>query len=126
MKILTCNIDKLDKTSFHFNKNDFTLQEVNYKIVKDVLVCTDIETKKQVRFTKNELLKVISEASDVYMFRKYFLNKCNLTFNRSQRVKLKDRIRNTISDNTVSAIEAFLSLTFQRKDKNIYRVKQTA
>jgi hypothetical protein len=123
MKIITCNIDKLEKTTFYFNKKEFSLQDVSYKITNDKITCVDLLSKKQVIFTKKELLDIISQAVDRFSVSKYILNKCNLSFNRNKRIKTKDKIFNTISDNSAAVLEALLSITYQRKDKALYKVK---
>lgn len=123
MKIISCKIDKLEKTSFYFNKKEFSLQDVKYTIASDKITCVDSLSKKQVSFTKKELQEIISQATDRFAVSKYILNKCNLAFNRSKRIKAKDKIYNTISDNSVSVLESLMNLTYQRKDKNLYSVK---
>jgi hypothetical protein len=123
MKILQCNIEKMEKTTFYFNKKEFSLQDISYKVTGDKITCLDVLSKKQVVFTSKELQEVISQAIDRFAVSKYILNKSNLVFNRSKRIKTKDKIYNTISDNSVAVLEALLGVTYQRKDKALYKVK---
>jgi hypothetical protein len=123
MKILQCNIEKMEKTTFYFNKKEFSLQDISYKVTGDKITCSDVLSKKQVIFTSKELQEVISQAVDRFAVSKYILNKSNLVFNRSKRIKTKDKIYNTISDNSVAVLEALLGVTYQRKDKALYKVK---
>jgi hypothetical protein len=123
MKILQCNIEKMEKTTFYFNKKEFSLQDISYKVTGGKITCSDVLSKKQVIFTSKELQEVISQAVDRFAVSKYILNKSNLVFNRSKRIKTKDKIYNTISDNSVAVLEALLGVTYQRKDKALYKVK---
>jgi hypothetical protein len=59
MKIITCNIDKLEKTTFYFNKKEFSLQDVKYIVSDNKITCIDSLSKKQVIFTKKELSDIL-------------------------------------------------------------------
>ena len=102
---------------------EFTLQDIEYTLNKDVLTCKDEYSNKIVKFSKKELMKVIAESDNAFDVRRYIIQKQNASFQRQKRQKTKTKTYNTISDNSVFVLQSLCALTMQRKDKTVYKVK---